>query len=123
MSHIYAFVVGQNFGPFVNNDIWNLVRWRLDKLVVLGCIFSRDVSLVGDPSSFVFCKFFDKLFGHFESVLYCGMSSLSYFPNLRWYRLLQCFAVIKFYEKVCVTPSQFQESVCLCHTFSSYLIF
>ena len=28
MSNTFLFVVGQNFGPFVNNDIWNLVRWH-----------------------------------------------------------------------------------------------
>ena len=28
MSNTFPFVVGQNFGPFVNNDIWNLVRWH-----------------------------------------------------------------------------------------------
>ena len=55
MSNPFPFVVGQNFGPFVNNDIWNLVRCRFDKLMILGCIFFPDVSLVGDPSFFVFC--------------------------------------------------------------------
>ena len=39
MSNTFPFVVGQNFGPFVNNDIWNLVRWRFGKLMILSCIF------------------------------------------------------------------------------------
>ena len=26
MSNIFRFVVGQNFGPFVNDDTWNLVK-------------------------------------------------------------------------------------------------
>ena len=76
MSNTFPFVVGQNFGPFVNNDIWNLVRWRFGKLMILSCIFFRDVSLFDDPSFFIFCQFFDKLFGHYEIVLCCGMSWL-----------------------------------------------
>ena len=55
VSNPFPFVVGQNFGPFVNIDIWNLVRCRFDKLMILGCIFFRDVLLVVDPSFFVFC--------------------------------------------------------------------
>ena len=86
MSNIFPFVVGQNFGPFVNNDIWNLLRWRFDKLMMLGCIFSCDVSLVGDPSFFVFCQFFNNMFGHYEFVVCWGMSCLKYFPNFHWYR-------------------------------------
>ena len=69
MSNTFPFVVGQNFGPFVNNDVCNLVRWRFDKLMILGCIFFRDVLLVDDPSFFIFCQYFDKLFGHYEIVL------------------------------------------------------
>ena len=69
MSNPFPFVVGQSFGSFVNNDIWNLVKWHFDKLMMLDCIFSRDVSLVGDPSFFVFCQFFDELFRHCEFVL------------------------------------------------------
>ena len=69
MSNTFPFAVGQNFGSFVNKDIWNLVKWRFDKLMMFGCIFSRDVLLVGDPSFFVFCQFFDKLFRHCEFVL------------------------------------------------------
>ena len=44
MSNTFPFVVGQNLGPFVNNDICILVKWCFDKLMILGCIFSRDVS-------------------------------------------------------------------------------
>ena len=76
MSNAFPFVVGQNFGHFVNNDIWSLVRWRFAKVMILGCIFPRDVSLVGNRSFFAFCQFFDKLFGHCEFVFYCGMSCL-----------------------------------------------
>ena len=83
MSNTFPFVAGQNFGPFVDNDIWNLVSFH--KLMILGCIFSRNVFWVGDPS-FLFLSIFDKLFRHYEFVLYCDMSSLMYFPNFHCYR-------------------------------------
>ena len=57
MSNTFPFVVGQNFGPFVNNNIWNLVRWHFDNLMILGCIFYCKVLLVGYPSFFVFVSF------------------------------------------------------------------
>ena len=121
VKHI-SFLVGQYFGPFVNNDIWNLVRWRFDKLMILGCIFSCGLLLVSHPSFFVFCQFFGNLFGHYEFVLYRGMFCLNYFQNFCWYHWLQCSAVVKFDEKICITPSQFQENICLFHKLSSYLI-
>ena len=74
MSNTFPFVVGQNFAPFFNSNIWNLVRWRFDELMILGCIFSCNVLLVGNPSFFVFCRLFDKLFVHYKFPLYCGMS-------------------------------------------------
>ena len=55
MSNAFPFVVGQNPGSFDNIDIWSLVRWRFAKVMILGCMFSRDVSLVGDRSFFAFC--------------------------------------------------------------------
>ena len=89
MSNTFPFVVGQNFGPFVNNDNWNLVRSRFDKLMMLGCIFFRDVSLVSDPSFFVFCQFFDKLFGYLVFVLYCEILSKFSLVSLTYRKIVK----------------------------------
>ena len=43
ISNTFPFVVGQDFREFVDNNIWYLVNWYFDKLIILGCIFSRDV--------------------------------------------------------------------------------
>ena len=79
-SNTFPFVVGQNFGPFVNSDTWNLVRWGFDKVMILGCIFSRDVSLVGDPSFFVAKELYFKVYAFMtvnnENKLLCYESYL-----------------------------------------------
>ena len=99
ISNTFPFVVGQDSGFLVNNDTWNFVRWRFDKLMILGCVFSHDVLLLGSPRVFVLCQFFDKLLGHYKFVLYCGMSILKYFPNFRWHRWPQWFSVVRFDKK------------------------